>query len=157
MSQYEKRIVPGHVRAHRHLLHPLAALYRKRCRSFLVHYVNGTECPAVDLYSLTVLCGGIAVAVIVCVRFNYGRAAKLRLGLHELLDPFSRDNVGSVGLSCVQLDTDLSGHGTVYLFVDLFKPCRRQITGKIHHGLVSFSLCIGNISFSAFSGCFSYL
>ena len=119
MCQNNERIIVRHMRAVRHLLHPLTARNRKQHRSLFIHDVHRAESPAVDLQGLSMIFGIVAITVIVGIRLNNHSILKLRLCCQKLLHPRTRNDVWSLRLTGMQLYANLACDLTVDLLINL--------------------------------------
>ena len=130
---------------------PLGPLNRKRHGPFLIHDIHGAEGPAVVLYGLAVLLSRIPVAGIEGIGINENGILKRRLVLNQVFHPGTRNDIGSVLFSGMELYCNFAGDEAIDPLINLLKAFRRKIPCEIHDGLVSCSLLIGDILFPVLS------
>ena len=150
VGEGDHRIVIQQMGTDRHLLEPLAAVDRKAHIAFLVHDVDGTECPAVYFQGPTVQGSGGTVAFVVGVGL-YDRGVGYVL-LEEGLDPFARYNIGAVLLAGVEFYAYFAGDASVYFLIGLRKALWRKVAGEIHYGFSAVALLVGDIFVSTLAG-----
>ena len=98
------------------------------------------------------LCGGVAVALVIGIGFHNGAVGDL---FHQALDPGTRDDVGAVLLAGVQLNSHLAGQVALNGSICLFQALCRKITGKKHNGFAAGALCIWLVMLAA-NACFNF-
>jgi hypothetical protein len=152
VGQHQHGIIVQLVGANVHFGKPLAVLYRQGCHAVLVHNIHWAERPAVYFQGFAVLCGGVAVALVIGIGFHNGAVGDL---FHQALDPGTRDDVGAVLLAGVQLNSHLAGQVALNGSICLFQALCRKITGKKHNGFAAGALCIWLVILTA-NACFNF-
>lgn len=115
MRQRYHGIIIQHMISYRHLSEPFSVFYRKHGGSFFIHDVYRAECPAIHLQCLAVCfcCITVAFVISVCLDDRYIR----QFFLHQMFYPLSRDDIWTVFLTGMQLDTYFSFDIATYPFI----------------------------------------
>lgn len=108
MSQHQQGIVIQQMGAHGHFREPLATLDGQHGGPLFIQNVHRGEIPAVHGQGLPVFFRGVPGSAVIGIRLHDSGIGQLRF--HELLYPGPGNDVGAMGLACVQFDAHFAGH-----------------------------------------------
>ena len=115
VGKYHKGVLVGRMAAHGHFFEPFATV-NGQCQSiFLVHDVDGAECPAVHFQRPPVLFGRVTVALVIGVCFHNIGIGKVFV--RQSLYLLTGYNVRSVLFPGMQFYTYMSLDISTYLFI----------------------------------------
>ena len=150
VGEGNKAIIILQMATHTHALEPFPAVHGQGNGILFVQYIHRGKSPSIHFQCFSVLGSGVAVTLVVGICF-YDRSTFKVFG-HQSFDPFARDDVGAVFLTCVKFYTHFAFYFTVHLFVGFDKSVGREVAGKINNGGVASALVHGHIVVAASAG-----